>query len=104
LKASGVDFVKVYWMLPRKAYFAIADESKKQNIPFAGHVPFSISAFEASDAGQRSIEHLTEILFTCSAREKEFRKLDQKNWGVNMMGKYWILTMKRNAKNYFRIS
>jgi imidazolonepropionase-like amidohydrolase len=60
-KAMGADFVKVYSLLPRDAYFAIANEARKQGIPFAGHVPNSVSALEASDAGQRSIEHLTGI-------------------------------------------
>jgi imidazolonepropionase-like amidohydrolase len=59
IKAAGVDFVKVYGNLSREAYFAIADEAKKQRIPFAGHVPYEIVVSEASDAGQRSIEHLT---------------------------------------------
>src|SRR5450432_177751 len=59
IKASGVDFVKVYDNLNRESYFAIADEAKKQHIPFAGHIPFSILLKEASDAGQRSVEHLT---------------------------------------------
>jgi hypothetical protein len=70
LKAGGVDFVKVYWNLSREAYFAIAAEAKKQRIPFAGHVPFSISALEASDAGQRSIEHLDGVSLACSTEEK----------------------------------
>src|SRR5215471_3403334 len=51
-KRSGADFVKVYSQLSREAYFSIADEAKRQGIPFAGHVPFSISAAEASEAGQ----------------------------------------------------
>lgn len=59
IKAAGIDFVKVYNRLPRKAYFAIADECKKQNISLAGHVPNRILLNEAADAGQRSIEHLT---------------------------------------------
>ena len=59
IKAAGIDFVKVYNRLSRKAYFAIADECKKQNISFAGHVPNGILLKEAADAGQRSIEHLT---------------------------------------------
>jgi len=59
IKAAGIDFVKVYDRLPRKAYFAIADECKKQNIDFAGHVPSKILLKEAADAGQRSVEHLT---------------------------------------------
>jgi hypothetical protein len=74
VKEQGFDFVKVYSLLPREAYFAIADESKKQGLVFVGHVPFSVSAGEASDAGQKSIEHLTGILTACSIREEELRK------------------------------
>jgi hypothetical protein len=46
-KVSGADFVKVYTFLPREEFFGIADEAKKQGIPFAGHVPMSVSAQEA---------------------------------------------------------
>lgn len=73
-KQQGYDFVKVYSLLPRKAYFAIADEAKKQGIPFVGHVPNFLSVTEASDAGQKSIEHLTGILVACSSREEELRQ------------------------------
>ena len=73
-KAAGAGFIKVYWRLTPEAYAAIADESKKLGIPFAGHVPFAVSAFDASDAGQKSIEHLTGILETCSSKEDELRK------------------------------
>jgi hypothetical protein len=76
LKAGGIDFVKVYWNLSREAYFAIADEAKKQRIPFAGHVPFSVDAFEASESGQRSIEHLDGISLTCSTQEARLRVID----------------------------
>lgn len=71
LKKLGTDYLKVYDLLPRDAYFAIADESKKQGIPFAGHVPFLISAAEASDAGQKSLEHNTGVLLGCSTKEAE---------------------------------
>ena len=73
LKTSGADFVKVYSWLSRDSFLAIADEASKQNIPFAGHVPFSVSALEASDAGQRSMEHLWGIALACSVREEEIR-------------------------------
>jgi imidazolonepropionase-like amidohydrolase len=73
VKKYGADFVKVYSYLPRDAYFAIAEEAKKEHIPFAGHVPWSVSAAEASDAGQKSIEHLTGIILACSAQETEIR-------------------------------
>ncbi len=76
-RQDGADFVKVYSMLPRDAYFAIADEAKKQGIPFEGHTPIAVSAGEASDAGQKSIEHLTEILAACSSRQAELLKQAQ---------------------------
>ena len=74
VKDSGVDFIKVYSLIPRPAYFALADEAKKRGIAFAGHVPFSVTASEASDAGQKSIEHLEGVLLACSAEEPELRK------------------------------
>jgi tetratricopeptide (TPR) repeat protein len=78
----GYDFIKIYQLLPREAYFAIADESKKLGIPFVGHLPSSIRATEASDAGQRSIEHLSSeslgILLACSSKEEELYKTREK--------------------------
>jgi Amidohydrolase family len=73
VKQWGADFVKVYALLPRDAYFGIADEAKQQGISFVGHAPYSVSPGEASDAGQKSIEHLTGILIECSDKEKELR-------------------------------
>jgi len=66
----GADFIKVYSRLPRDAYFAIADEANKRGIPFEGHVPDVVTAAEASDAGQKSIEHLTRVADACSKEEK----------------------------------
>src|SRR6266446_1165502 len=74
LHKDGVDFIKVYSRLPRVAYFAVAAEAKKDGLPFVGHVPIYVSASEASVAGQRSIEHLSEILFACSHDESDLRK------------------------------
>ncbi len=74
VKNNGLDFIKVYSLIPRQAYFALADEAKKLRVTFAGHVPISVTAFEASDAGQKSIEHLEGILRGCSAIEPELRK------------------------------
>jgi imidazolonepropionase-like amidohydrolase len=71
IKDEGFDFVKVYERLPREAYFAIATEAKMLGIPFAGHVPRAIAAIEASNAGQRSIEHLSGVLYGASAVEYE---------------------------------
>src|SRR5262249_19821338 len=56
------------------AYLAIADEAKKVGLPFVGHVPESISAAEASDLGQKSMEHLFGLLLACSADEEKLRQ------------------------------
>ena len=73
LKAKGVDFIKVHDSVPRNIYFAIARAAKEASIPFAGHVPPSISAEEASIAGQRTIEHLggrfCAVLLDCSSHQ-----------------------------------
>jgi hypothetical protein len=73
LAQSGVDFIKIYSSVPRDAYFAIAQEARAIGITFAGHVPEEVSPLEASEAGQRSQEHLNNILLACSTREKELR-------------------------------
>jgi len=71
LKKQGWPFVKLLNYILRDVYFAIADEAKKQGIPFVGHVPISVTAAEASDAGQRSVEHiLTDIIPACSTSDE----------------------------------
>jgi imidazolonepropionase-like amidohydrolase len=69
LISHGADFIKVQSNLRRDAYFAIADVCRREHITFVGHVPDRVSAAEASDAGQKSIEHLTGILRACSSEE-----------------------------------
>jgi imidazolonepropionase-like amidohydrolase len=71
---EGYDFVKVYSSLSRAVFFAIADEARKRRIPFAGHVPDRVRVEEASDAGQKSIEHLTGLLLAVSSQETELRR------------------------------
>ncbi len=73
-KQDGAEFVKIHEGLSREAYFALANESKKQGFVFVGHVPIMVSPAEASDAGQKSIEHMQGILIACSTKEAELRK------------------------------
>jgi imidazolonepropionase-like amidohydrolase len=72
LKEDGADFIKVYSRLTPEEFFAAAAEAKKVGLPFAGHVPQLVRAEAASDAGQKSVEHLTNVLVGCSSREAEF--------------------------------
>lgn len=78
LAEIGVDFIKVHEHLSRDTYFAIAKESRKLNIPFAGHVPLTgmdylVSGMEASVAGQKSLEHMFGIPLLADARLREMK-------------------------------
>jgi imidazolonepropionase-like amidohydrolase len=74
LKNRGADFIKLQSLIPREAVFAIADEAKKREIPFEGHVPDSVRASEMSDAGMKSFEHLIGIFEGSSPAEEDFLK------------------------------
>lgn len=67
LKQRGVDMIKTQSLIPKDAYFAIADEATKIGIPFEGHVPNAITAMEAMNAHQRSFEHLLGVRDTANA-------------------------------------
>jgi hypothetical protein len=88
LKKAGADFIKVYFGLSPKVYFAIADEANKQGISFAGHIPEGVSAKEASNAGQKSVEHFgdDEFFLACSSIELQLRQerlnLSRLQWGT----------------------
>jgi imidazolonepropionase-like amidohydrolase len=71
LKARGVDFIKIQSLIPRDGYFAAAEEAKKVGLTFVGHVPDAVRASEASNAGQKSIEHFTGIFEGCSTIEDQ---------------------------------
>jgi imidazolonepropionase-like amidohydrolase len=75
LQKQGADFIKVI-QLSREAYFAVAEESKKDGISFAGHIPLAVTASEASAAGQKSIEHIiySSLALDCSSEDAELRR------------------------------
>jgi imidazolonepropionase-like amidohydrolase len=74
LKTQGVDFIKIQSLIPRDGYFAAADEAKKVGLIFVGHVPDAVRASEASNAGQKSIEHFTGVFEGCSTIEDQLIK------------------------------
>jgi imidazolonepropionase-like amidohydrolase len=74
LKDRGADFIKLQSLIPREAVFAIAEEAKKQGIPFEGHVPDSVRAREMSERGMKSFEHLIGVFEGSSPDEDEFLK------------------------------
>src|SRR5262249_43488495 len=75
LVKEKADFVRVYNLLSREVDVAIAASAKENRIPFAGHIPPSVTPAEASDFGQRSIEHLWGIPLYCSDNPQQLNRL-----------------------------
>lgn len=69
LYKKGADFIKVYDDLSPEIYHAIATHCNELGLPFAGHVPMDITAIEASNLGQKSIEHMNGIFKSSSSRQ-----------------------------------
>jgi len=76
LKSMGVDFVKVLSGLDRDTYFAVAAAAHSAGMDFVGHVPPLVSSTEASEAGQKSIEHILYggIPIACSSNDVALRQ------------------------------
>jgi imidazolonepropionase-like amidohydrolase len=67
LAALGVDFIKVHDHLSREVSRAVADSARAKGLPFVGHVSEWITPAEASDMGQKSIEHFEFLPKNCLA-------------------------------------
>src|SRR5205085_4364940 len=93
-KQAGADFIKVHDNLSRAAYLALMAEAKLSGLPVEGHTPVSITAAEASQAGQKSIEHLTGL-----APAEADRTLAEKWFAVFKQNHTWqcpTLIMRHN--------
>ncbi len=77
-KEAGADFIKVYIGVSPDAYFALAERARTTGIPFAGHIPRQVGVADASDAGQRCIEHVYDVLRGCSTEEEQLLKSARK--------------------------
>jgi imidazolonepropionase-like amidohydrolase len=80
LLSVGVDFIKTGDTLGYDSYMALAAEAGRRGVPFAGHLPVSVSARDASEAGQKSAEHFGSarfhgLLIACSEDERALRAI-----------------------------
>jgi hypothetical protein len=68
LVAEGADFVKVYSLVPRDAYFAIAEETRAAGLPFAGQVHNGITPERRPNRFDQSERALSMVVpQSCSA-------------------------------------
>jgi hypothetical protein len=85
LDNQNVDFIGVRPRLPRDVYFALIERARKYYSPVAGAVPASVSALEAVDSRQGSIDQMSGILLACSSEERRLRgpralALERRDW------------------------
>ncbi len=65
--AAGASFVKAYEMLEPDVFVAVAARAKTHGIRVAAHVPLSMTAEEAIQAGGADFQHMRNVEFSCAA-------------------------------------
>ena len=60
--AAGFDLLKIQEGLRMDVYDAVAQTARAVDIEFAGHVPNEVGLFRALQAGQRTIDHMDNML------------------------------------------
>jgi len=73
LYKMDVDFIKVLSGLPREAYFALAEQTRHWDLRLVGHIPSNVTAQEAVESRQRSLEHMFGITKSVSSDEQALK-------------------------------
>lgn len=66
---AGYDFVKIYDGLAADVYHAIVEEADRVGLPVVGHIPLDVGVEGVLSAGQRSIEHVEQIMYATYGRD-----------------------------------
>ncbi|MBZ5602188.1 MAG: amidohydrolase family protein [Acidobacteriia bacterium] len=72
-----VDFIKVLSSLSRDSYFALAEQARHWDMRLEGHIPISVTAWDAVEARQASIEHLFGVMKSVSTDSEALRFFEQ---------------------------
>lgn len=79
-KRAGATFIKVFSSISEPAWQALRKTAGAHGLDYAGHVPARVSLLESAHAGQRSVEHLTQVNEACTPDEADLiaarRRLD----------------------------
>jgi imidazolonepropionase-like amidohydrolase len=73
LYKMDVDFIKVLSRLPREAYFALAEQARHWDLRMVGHIPTNVTAQEAVEARQKSLEHMFGITKSVSSEAEALK-------------------------------
>src|SRR5262249_16495475 len=77
LYKMDVDFIKVLSGISRDAYFALAEQARHWDMRLEGHIPTSVTAWEAIEARQASIEHLFGVMKSVSTDADALKFFEQ---------------------------
>ena len=61
LKLQQADFIKIHNLVPTDLYFELLKKAKKEGMDVVGHIQVGVSPYEASNAEQRSFEHMNTL-------------------------------------------
>lgn len=64
---AGVDHIKVYELIAPEVYSAVLSRANNKGYKVSGHVPLTMDAIQAMDAGLASIEHLNNVELSMSS-------------------------------------
>jgi len=71
LLSKDVDLLKAYEMLTPEQFAKIAELAKANGLKVTGHIPLSMDAITASNAGMNSIEHMRNLEISCASNAEE---------------------------------
>lgn len=100
LQVVGVDFLKVYSLLPDSIYYALSEYAISIDFPFCGHVPQSVTNTQASKSGMKSLEHLLDIPIECSSDEIKIRNNTLDYGGLQDRLSKYVFRNKRIIETY----
>lgn len=71
LISKDVDLLKAYEMLTPQQFEKINELAKANGLKVTGHIPLSMNAITASNAGMNSIEHMRNLEISCASNAEE---------------------------------
>jgi hypothetical protein len=97
---AGVDFMKVYSLLPDSIYYALSEYASSLDFPFCGHIPQNVTNSAASKSGMKSLEHLLDIPLECSSEETRIRNNTLDYRGIDDRLSKYVFRTKRMIETY----
>lgn len=80
LAQAGVDHIKIYYYLHPEVYLAVIEQADKYGLTVQGHVPLAFGIQQASELGQKSIEHMSAVPYWCTPNSQKISETIMATW------------------------